>query len=108
MTAKIRFVGVSIIQGQTALSVIVGKSDLIRNILITDKEAAELAIQIIRHLRDATASPPAIEQARREGALQVLRLVDDPALTHEARMWLDEIADQVIGGWPDGWEEETA
>ena len=52
--------------------------------------------------------PPPIEQARREGALQVLRLVDDPALTHEARMWLDEIADQVIGGWPDGWEEETA
>ena len=107
MTAKIRFVGVSIIQGQTALSVIVGKSDLIRNILITDKEAAELAIQIIRHLRDATATPPAIEQARREGALQVLRLVDDPANPPSARVRLDEIADQVLGGWPDGWEEET-
>ena len=76
-----KFVGVSIIQGQLALGVVVGKSDLI-DILIADREAAELAIQIIRHLRDATASPPAIEQA---AALAMLRM-------REAREALEALA----------------
>ena len=98
--AVIRFVGVSIIQGQLALGVVVGKSDLI-DILITDREAAELAIQIIRHLRDVTASSHAIANARRAGALEVLRRIDDEAVAPDARAWLAEMADEY-GGWPEG------
>ena len=64
----------------------------------------------IRHLRDATGSPPLIEQARREGRFEALRRVETAMTSDVENEHIDldamfaDIADE-FGGWPD--EEET-
>ena len=60
-------------------------------------------------VRPARELPPPIEQARREGALEVLQRLDELDVEGRSRVLIDQlidrVADELIGGWP---EEEEA
>ena len=98
MASSLEYLTVHRTADELSIVLITGKARLIRHVPLTQKQAAEMAIELIRWLAATRDEEPnAIVQARRAGALEVLRRVDDEAVAPDARAWLAEIADEYGG-----------